>query len=103
MTEFFLSVLKIVGLCLAFAMTILQEKQHPREQPSDSKRRITVALLILGLTVAVGAEIADLFNKAPKHGCNIGTTRTNLARLGEKYSSSLSCGHYVRVKPATRR
>src|SRR5712692_5632667 len=63
MTEFFLSVLKIVGLCLAFAMTLLQEKQHPKEQPSDSKRRITVALLILGLTVAVGAEIADLFNK----------------------------------------
>lgn len=63
MTEFVLSALKIVGLCLAVAMTLLQEQHHSREQRPDSKRRRTVALLILGLTVAVGAEIADLFNK----------------------------------------
>src|SRR6266404_3516147 len=63
MTEFALSALKIVGLCLAFAMTLLQERHHSREQRTDSKRRRTVALLMLGLTIAVGAEIADLFNK----------------------------------------
>jgi hypothetical protein len=63
MTEFVLSALKIVGLCLAFAMTLLQEKHHSEEQRTESKRRRTIALLMLGLTVAVGAEIADLFNR----------------------------------------